>query len=85
MFSNLKDLYKLKKQASELKSKLAQEQISSENNGIKITMNGNQEVIEVIINPSLSKQDQEKYLQQTFNDCISKIQQLMARQMMGNM
>ncbi|HRY63230.1 MAG TPA: YbaB/EbfC family nucleoid-associated protein [Patescibacteria group bacterium] len=83
MFNQIKDLYKLKQQAGELQSMLAGETVEAENKGVKITMNGNQEVLNVIINPELSKEDQEKYLKETFNDAIKKVQQLMAQKMMS--
>jgi len=84
MLGNLKDLYKLQSQAKEIQKKLADETIEVENNGIKIVMTGNQEVLSVEINPELSKEEQEKYLAQTFNDAIKKVQQLMANQMMSS-
>lgn len=83
MFGQIKDMYKLKQQASELQSMLANETVEAENQGVKITMNGNQEVLAVVINPELSKEDQEKYLRETFNDAIKKIQRLMAQKMMS--
>ncbi len=83
MFGQIKDIYKLKQQAGELQSMLAQETVEAENKGVKITMNGNQEVLAVEINPELSKEDQEKYLCETFNDAIKKVQRLMAQKMMS--
>ena len=85
MFGNIKDLYQLQSQAKEIQKKLASEEITAENKGIAITMNGNQEVLSVIINSELSQEDQEKYLKESFNDAVKKIQQIMAGQMMSNM
>ncbi len=62
MFNQIKDLYKLKQQAGELQSMLAQETVEAENNGVKVRMNGNQEVLSVETNTELAKEDQEKYL-----------------------
>lgn len=80
---NLKDLYKLKKQAGEMQKKLEGETIEAENNGVKIIMNGKQEVISVEINPELSNSDQEESIKKTMNDCLKQVQQLMAKQMMA--
>jgi len=85
MFGNLKDLYQLQSKAKEIQKKLASESITAENKGIIVTMNGNQEVLSVTINPDLSQEDQEKYLKETFNDALKKIQQLMAGQLMSSM
>ena len=82
MFPNLKDLYQLKKQASDLQHRLGQEIIESASHGIAIKMNGNQEVIAVTLNPELSKDDQEKHLKQVINDCLKQVKELMAKQMM---
>ncbi len=84
MFKNLKDLHQLQSRAKEIQKNLAQETVRVEEHGIKIIMTGNQEVVSVEINPELSKQDQEKYLAQAFNQAVKKVQSLMARQMMGS-
>lgn len=83
MFKNLKDLHQLQSRAKEIQKNLAQETIQAEEHGIKITMTGSQEVVSVELNAELSKQDQEKYLAQAFNQAVKKVQSLMARQMMG--
>lgn len=83
MIPNLKDLYALKKQAGEMQRQLADEIVEAENKGITIKMNGNQEVLEVIINPELDQETQEKYLKQTINNVLEKIKKLMAQKMMG--
>lgn len=83
MFGNLKDLQKLQSKAKEVQKELGNETIEAENKGVKIFMNGNSEVLSVEINPELSRDDQEKYLKQTFNEANKKVQSLMARKMMG--
>ena len=82
MFPNLKDLYQLKKQASDMQRQLAEEIIESTNHGIAIKMNGNQEALSVALNPELSKDDQEKYLCEAINDCLKQVKELMAKTMM---
>lgn len=84
MFGKLKDLAEMKKQASQMRATLAQEQVEVENHGIKIVMSGNQEVISVKINHELTSEDQEKYLKEAFNEAVKKVQRLMAQKMMGN-
>lgn len=80
---NLKNLHDLQSKAREIQKQLDTETIEVENHGIKIIMNGKQEIISVTINSELSKDDQEKYLREAFNDGIKKIQSLMAKKMMG--
>ena len=83
MFNKLKDLAEMKKQAGQMQGMLAGERIEVENNGIKIVMDGNMQILEVKINPELDKESQEKYLKENFNQAIQKVQRLMAEKMMG--
>lgn len=81
MFNKLKQFKDLRSQAKTMQSSLAQETISEEKNGIKISLNGNLELISLKLNPDLSKEEQEKALKSCFNDAIKKAQRLMAKKM----
>jgi DNA-binding protein YbaB len=83
MLGNLKDLYQLQAKAKEMQKKLAEETIELEKDGVKITMNGKQEVLSVEIDDSLPKEDKEKLLKEVFNGAVQQVQQLMAKQMMN--
>ena len=85
MFDKLKDLAEMKKQAGAMQATLANEKVEVENSGIKIVMNGNMEVLELEINPELDKESQERYLKESFNQAIKKVQNLMAQKMMGSL
>lgn len=82
LFSKLKQIQDLKKQASEIKNVLAEEKVEVDEAGIKIVMNGNQEILEVNINEDLlnadNKEKIEKTLQHNINDLVKKNQRLMA-------
>ena len=84
MFNKIKDLAAMKKQAGAMQAALAQEQVEVENHGVKIVMNGNQEVLSVEVNQELGKEEQEKYLKENFNGAVKKVQRLMAQKMMGS-
>lgn len=81
MFSKLKQFKDLRSQAKTMQNSLAQEKINTEKNGVKITMNGNMEVLSVEINMSLSKNSQEESLKNCFNDAMKNAQKLMAKKM----
>jgi len=81
MFSKLKQFKDLRSQAKTMQNALAEEIISEEKNGVKITLNGNLEVTEVITNEELSKKDQEKALLDSINGAIKKAQKIMAKKM----
>ncbi len=84
MFGKLKDLAEMKKQAGVMQAALADEKVAVENGGVRIVMNGNMEVLELEVNPELDKESQEKYLKDSFNQAIKKVQNLMAQKMMGD-
>ena len=79
MFEKLQQIKKLQ----EIQNVLKNEKIEGEKNGVKIFMNGKLEVEDVILNPSLSIQDQEKAVKDGFNDTMKKVQMVVAKKMLG--
>jgi DNA-binding YbaB/EbfC family protein len=73
MFNQIKDLYNLKKQAEELQKQMSQEKItaSSSDNLVTITINGNQELLDVKIAPENLNSDK---LEHAFKDAFSRAQ-----------
>ncbi|HOC96377.1 MAG TPA: YbaB/EbfC family nucleoid-associated protein [bacterium] len=84
MFSQLKQIKDLKEQAKKLQDELGKEIIDTEKDGIKISMNGAQEVLKVEITDITILQDKEK-VEQAIKDCtnesIKKVQNIMAKKM----
>ncbi len=87
MFNKLKQFKDLRDQAKTMQNALAGEKVTIEKKGIKLTMNGNMEIIELIIPEDLSKDDISKYMKEAVNESIKKVQKLMATKMqeMGGM
>ena len=85
MFEKLKHLKDLRSQAKTLQNALAEEQVIASASGVNITMNGNQEVISVSIDPEIcnpnKKEDIERGIKEATNDAIKKIQRIMAEKM----
>ncbi|MBU1178496.1 YbaB/EbfC family nucleoid-associated protein [Patescibacteria group bacterium] len=87
MLSKLKQFKDLKKQASDLKSSLAEEEAVGESKGglVKITMDGNQEIQNVEVDESLLASDQKETLEsaikEAFAKAIKEVQSLMIRKM----
>ena len=82
MFSQLKQIKDLKEQAKKLQDELGKEIVETEKAGIKITMNGSQEVLKVeITNPSIleSKEKTEIAIKDCTNESIKKAQNVMAK------
>ena len=90
MFDKAKDLYKLQKQAREIKEKLKNTHIEAENEGVSVIINGEQEVIEVRLTDGTlqDKKKLETNLVSCMNKAVKKSQQIGAELMkdiMGDM
>jgi len=87
MFSKLKQFKDLRDQAKQMQNVLAQESAegSADWGKVKIKINGNQEVLNVEIDPELLSADNKEKLQSAIkeatNDAIKKVQRIMADKM----
>ncbi|NCN22472.1 YbaB/EbfC family nucleoid-associated protein [Candidatus Falkowbacteria bacterium] len=81
MFNKLKQFKDLRDKAKTMQSALAGETISQEKNGIKVSLNGNLEIIEIKLNSDLNKNEQENSLKSCLNEAIKKTQKVMAKKM----
>lgn len=83
MFDKAKDLYKLQKQAREIKGKLKNTHIEAEHEGVTITINGEQEVLSVVLSDDAitDKKKLQSNLEKCFNKGIKKSQQIGAEMM----
>lgn len=84
MFSQLKQIKDLKEQAKKLQNELGKEIIDTEKSGIKMTMNGSQEVLKVeITNADIlsNKEKMESAIKECTNESIKKVQNIMAKKM----
>lgn len=84
LFSQLKQIKDLKEQAKKLQSELANEIVTAEKWGVKVTINGNQEIqkVEIVDQNLLSnKENLEKNIKDATNEAIKKVQMVMAQKM----
>lgn len=81
MFNKLKQFKDLRSQAKTMQSALAQESVTEEKNGVKLTLNGNLEIIELTLNPELNIDNQANAVKACFNDAIKRAQRLMAKKL----
>ncbi len=84
LFSQLKQITDLKDQAKKLQKELETEVVESEKSGIKITINGNQEIKKIeIIDQNLlnNKEKLENSIKDSINESIKKVQMVMAKKM----
>ena len=81
MFNKLKQFKDLRSQAKMLQNMMAQETITMERNGVKITINGNFEITALNILEEKSKENLEKALTDCLNEATKKIQRVVAEKM----
>lgn len=83
MFDKAKDLYKLQKQAREIKKKLKNTHIEADCEGVVVIINGEQEVIEVKISDEaiIDKHKLASNLEKCFNKAIKRSQEIGAQLM----
>ncbi|OGY41894.1 MAG: nucleoid-associated protein, YbaB/EbfC family [Candidatus Buchananbacteria bacterium RBG_13_36_9] len=87
MFNKLKQFKDLRDQAKQMQNTLAQESTegSADWGKVKVKINGNQEVLDVQIDPELLSADKkdklETAIKEATNDAIKKVQRIMAEKM----
>jgi len=87
MFDKAKDMYKIQKEARRIKGELKNTHIEAEIEGITVTINGEQEVISVVISDEAFAKATEKHkileenLEKAFNKAIKRSQQIGAEKM----
>lgn len=85
MFNKLKQFKDLRSQAKTLQAALAEESVEVEKGGVKIIMNGNQEITSVTVSPDLlspdKKQDIENAIKDANSAAIDKAKRVMAKKM----
>ena len=81
MFNKLKQLKELK----QMKDSLSEEKVEVEKQGIKIVLNGNFEIEQLILNSEIEKEQQESILKDCLNEGVRKIQMSMVEKFKGLM
>jgi DNA-binding YbaB/EbfC family protein len=91
MFQKLKQFQDMRDQAKKIQATLSQEIVEGTAGfgKVKITMNGTQEILSVVIDPSLMAPDEHTRLQNLIkdaaNDAMKKCHKAMAEKMKGQM
>jgi DNA-binding protein YbaB len=72
MFGQAKDLYKLQKQAKQVKKKLKSLHVEAEVNGIKVVISAEQEIIDIQIPDELLSPEKKTELQKNLKEAVAK-------------
>jgi len=85
MFNKLKQFKNLRNQAKQLQNALSEEEIEVEKSGIRIKMNGNQEIISVDVDRDLLNPDKKEQIEKAIKEAnlaaIEKTKRIMAQKM----
>lgn len=84
---NLKDMYALQKQAKKIKQELKNTHVEAEIEGIKVIVDGEQEIVEIIISDDAyaNKKKLTGNLKKALNKAMKRAQQFAAERMKGVM
>lgn len=81
MFEKLKELNKLR----QMQNAIQQERSEAVVDGTRVVINGAFEVVEISLNPDLSKEAQEKALKSCFAQAHKSIQSIIAKNFAGSL
>ena len=81
MFNKLKQFNHLRDQAKTMQNALSTEKVTAEKQGVSIEMNGNMEVLSIIIGQDMPKEQLANVCRDVFNDAVKKTQRVMAKKM----
>jgi DNA-binding protein YbaB len=76
------DQLKQMKQIKDIQDQLSKERMEAEKEGIKAVVNGKMEVEEIVLNPSLAKEQQERLVKECVNEAMKKVQMSAAQKFM---
>lgn len=84
-FSQMKDLYRIQKEAKQIKKELKNVHVEAEARGVKVVVTAEQEVVSIEIGPDVLREDIPKLLIDALNRALSKAQIVAAERMQGIM
>ncbi len=84
-FSQMRDMYRLQREAKRVKKELAKIHVEAEAGGVKVIVNAEQEIIDIIIDPSVSQESIPALLKDALNRALKKAQVVASEKMQGIM
>ncbi len=81
MFDKLKQLAQIKG----LQDSIKQEKVEATKEGVRVVLRGDLSIEEIVLNPELTKEQQEAALKECLNDGMKKAQMLAAQKLSGLM
>jgi len=86
VFSQMKDLYKMQREAKDMQKKLRVEKIAGESDDkkVKLFMNGAQELEDIFIDDSLLQEGMLEVIKKGFKEAFKDYQKKLAKQLAGS-
>jgi DNA-binding protein YbaB len=84
-FSQMKDLYKLQREAKRIKKELKNIHVEAEAPGVKVVVNAEQEIVSITIAPDAPRESLAPALKDALNRAFKKAQVIAAEHMQGVM
>ena len=81
MFDKLKQINEIR----QLQNAIKQERVEVEKQGVRVSMRGDFEIENIVLNPGLDTKMQEKILMQCINEAKQKIQAVLAKNFAGKL
>ncbi|PIQ76253.1 hypothetical protein COV83_03965 [Candidatus Peregrinibacteria bacterium CG11_big_fil_rev_8_21_14_0_20_49_14] len=81
--SQAKDMYRMQRDAKKIKKQLKRVHIEAEANGVKVVVNGEQEIVQIEIAESVPRESIPTLLTDALNRAMKKAQVVAAEQMQG--
>ena len=81
MFNKLKQVKDLRSQAKQMQNVLSQESVTTEQNGMRMVMDGNMEVKDFTVAENVSREAVIQLVPEVVNDSIKSVQRIMAKKM----
>jgi len=85
MLQKARDMYRLQKEARQAKKQLRLIHIEAESRGVLVTVNGEQEVLSIVIPPDMPREQIPGAVQDALNRALKKAQVVAAEKMQGVM
>lgn len=84
-FSQLRDMYRLQREAKKVKKELAKIHVEAESTGVKVVVTAEQEVIAIMIDPTVPHEQIGERLKDALNRALKKAQVVASEKMQGVM
>lgn len=84
-FSQMRDLFKMQREAKRIKKELKNIHVEAEAPGIKVVVTAELEVVSIAIDPAMSAAEVQRVLPDVLNRAIKKAQVVSAEKMQGIM